>query len=183
MSKVKIDPNIYCIGNTVESTNRLQVHVSNKRHNRTQVQPIGNSLFLLKARFPSGLVKNDSHLRSIYALSNKEKEELSIAANLYCLVKKDALAEFNILKEKILNKEQKYINYFINYGNIVFANLTIDSNPKSQYNEHFALQNIAQLDADFIVEQEQNTTLSIPKSRMRIGKLDTIEEENSNLLT
>ena len=183
VSNIKIDKNLCCIGNTEESTGKLQVHVGNKMSNKTQIQPKGDSLFLLKVRFLSGLVKNDSHLLSIYNLSNKEQTERSIPAYLYLLVKENRIEEFCALKEKIQNQEQKYISYLIKYGNVVFANLTIESNPQSQYNEHLALQNIAQLSADFIVEQESKAKLSIPNSRMRIGKLDTIEEENSNLLT
>ncbi|AHX09473.1 DUF3023 domain-containing protein [Ehrlichia chaffeensis] len=137
---------------------------------------LGKNLFLIKCRIPRSVVMQDRELRSLVGGPVILKRYVKL--NLYFMAKAECFSDFfyNIWKQVVEYDGYKDVFNFCSYGKLVFVRVRGGDSDK-HFNEYQALKNIAQLNADFLLEEEKGL-LSRKKVQKLIESVDNSDDSS-----
>ncbi|WDM84902.1 DUF3023 domain-containing protein [Ehrlichia sp. JZT12] len=132
----------YCIGHTPNIGSELKVYISRTNENKKNLNPRGNSLFLLKVQYPTHIIMAKNCLVSkIDPLSPTEAQLNTIPASIYFFVEEKKLGVF--IDEVINNNKPNATFRLSDYGNILYTRLYRESSAKKYFDEFYALRSVA----------------------------------------
>ncbi|AHX05505.1 DUF3023 domain-containing protein [Ehrlichia chaffeensis] len=161
---------------TTDSNGELNVRVTKTHVDQEQIPfgtQSGNKLILMKCRMPSSFVMEEEPLRN--TINPIAKFSSTFEVNMYFLVNDGSATDFflNVWRKTHYRKYKRFAN-FCGYGKFVYARVRTASNDKD-FDEFEALANVAQLKANFTVQQEIKGLLSSKKKVIVRSTIDGSE--------
>ncbi|KJV66041.1 MULTISPECIES: DUF3023 domain-containing protein [Ehrlichia] len=132
----------YCIGNTPENDNTLQIYLSKTYTSKKKIIPCGNSLFVLSIKYPIDVTTQLQHIHFL-TLSQSAMQQSNINAKIYVFVKECNLRKFI---SNILNNNNKPLSTIIpsEYGNVIYT-ILYNNDFFEHFNEHNALSTTSKM--------------------------------------
>ncbi|WP_395877380.1 DUF3023 domain-containing protein [Ehrlichia muris] len=125
----------YCIGNTPENDNTLQIYLSKTYKSKKKIIPCGNSLFVLSIKYPIDATAQLQYSHFL-TLSQSAMQQSYINAKIYVFVKECNLRKFI---SNILNNNKPLSNIIPSeYGNVIYT-ILYNNDFFEHFNEHNAL--------------------------------------------
>ncbi|AAZ68470.1 DUF3023 domain-containing protein [Ehrlichia canis] len=178
----------YCIGNTPENNDTLEIHVLKTYNSNKKITPNGNSVFSLNTRYPlKTIMQLNMQLKKINLinLSQNDLKEESISAKLYIFVKRNKLQQF--IEDVLNNDKPGAVVVPSEYGSIIYTMLYTDDFVK-YFDEETALTNFSRIASapknypEFRIIHKQHSIISKLLNNMKcISQNNLISDKTSTI--